>query len=142
MKNPQKIALQRIKEAKKSQKIYLDLSIDELYFVPTEILILSDFLQELDIGHSFISNLEVVGKLRNLKILCARYNLISDISPLQNLENLQELDLIDNDISDISPLKNLKNLRKLYLMKNQIVDISPLKELNLEILDVSYNLLK
>lgn len=76
-----------------------------------------------------ISDISILSKFKNLKILKLEYNEIKDLSPLKDLVNLTKLDLNNNQIEDISPLKNLKNLKVLFLSQNRIKNISALSGL-------------
>ena len=65
-------------------------------------------------------------KVRGLALFNAQ---ISDISVLGGLKNLTWLNLSSNQIFDISVLGGLEHLTDLYLSSNRTADISVLREL-------------
>ena len=74
-------------------------------------------------------DLEIVGKLLNLKYLSLGKNQITEIKSLDNLTNLESLGLDNNYITEIKGLENLVSLEQLYLFNNKITKIKGLDNL-------------
>jgi len=86
-------------------------------------------LNDLDLSHNKIKNLNGLENLVNLRILRLSSNQISEISGLERLVNLEELYLNENQIKEINGLENLTNLRVLDLSYNEITDDKAIEEL-------------
>ena len=114
--------------------------------LPESVLLREEHLQwltQLHVWNSEISDLTGLEHATNLKNFSACGNQISDLSPLKSLVELASLSLCVNNISNITPLSSLTNLKLLDLGANKISDIAPLATLiNLEILNIGYNLVK
>lgn len=78
---------------------------------------------------SYISSIEGIQYLTNLRTLNLSFNQISDITPISGLINLNTLILESNRITDITALIGLTNLTYLILGANIINDLSPLSGL-------------
>ena len=74
-------------------------------------------LRALDLGHSDIADLSLIGELRELQVLILADNpRITDISPLANLHELVYLELfLDFDIEDFSCLYQMPKMMDLNL---------------------------
>ena len=153
------LALQLIRENKKTKNPFLDLGKCDLTELPDE-LFDCKWLKQLNLGLWYYSKyneiissinkghsnrlsgitLQKLKCLSNLRNLYLSYNQINDISFLQDLQSLQTLDLSYNQIIDVSLLQKLKDLQNLDLNNNQINDISFLQDLqSLQALDLSNN---
>ncbi len=121
----QKIALERIAEAKRTRATRLDLSELDLSTIPAELGKLTK-LQTLDLNLNGLSDLGPLANLNKLTQLVLRNNQISDLRPLANLDKLTHLSVSNNQISDLRPLTNLNKLNLLGLGGNQINDLRPL----------------
>ncbi|MCL1991190.1 MAG: leucine-rich repeat domain-containing protein [Defluviitaleaceae bacterium] len=87
-----------------------------------------------------IASIQGIEHLSNIEVLELGHNQITDLSPLAGLTHLQHLQLFDNLITHLEPLSGLTNLTTLNLRDNQITDLSPLSQLtNLTYLDLSEN---
>jgi Leucine-rich repeat (LRR) protein len=81
--------------------------------------------------------LELIGKLTELRSLSITSCSLGDISFLAPLTKLETLILSNNKIENIAVLENLTKLRTLYLNSNPLGDLSPLHKLkNLTTLDI------
>ncbi len=130
------LALQLIRENKKTKATFLDLSNCGLTKLPPE---LSDctWIENLNLGTIYYDEEKQEWEQSKNK---GKRNQVVDISPLKDLVNLQTLYFSSNQVVDISPLKDLVNLQELYFHSNQVVDISPLKDLvNLQRLSFDSN---
>lgn len=153
------LAIQLIRENKKTQNPFLDLGNCGLTELPDE-LFDCIWLQRLQLGNAYyteknkfvksphsghqnsLSNgaLQQLKRLNNLQALYLSYNRITNISFLKELTTLQTLYLSYNQIIDYRILEKLPVLQNLYLSNNQITDINFLKKLTmLQTLDLSYN---
>jgi internalin A len=109
-------------------------------------------------GPHFITNIDNLGGLKNLRELYLNFNQISNINSLKGLTNLRVLQIGGNKITNIEPLRNLTNLTSLYLGldfmvattvngkevvndgSNDVRDLSPIKGLtNLNMLSLYGN---
>lgn len=100
---------------------------DERYYYP--LLTYCPYLKALDLGHNVISDVTMIGDLKDLQVLILADNTIRDASPLGNLENLVYLELFINPyIEDFSFLGRLTRLRDLNLCYCRYLD-------NLDFLD-------
>ena len=161
------LALKLIAENKKTKAPFLDLGNCGLVnYLPDE-LFDCDWLEELNLGQSFISRSEVHDEYKDVSNIIAnegKENVIleteyvhllkldklislgignaniSNIQFIASFEKLEYLYLAHNRILDISYLKNLKNLKSLYLWDNNINTINALSELvDLEVLHLGMN---
>jgi small GTP-binding protein len=124
---------------KEQQFTTLNLSGCRLTEIPEEVAEMV-WLEELDLAQNQISDLELLKRLINLKILWLYQNQIKDLEPISGLVNLQKIELSLNQISELNPLKGLENLQALGLDHNPISDLNPLKGLsNLQTLDLKAN---
>jgi Leucine-rich repeat (LRR) protein len=97
-------------------------------------------IEELNISHQNITNLDGIECFVNLAKLDISYNNITDINKISGLKNLKELNLYNNKILNINSLENLKDLTKIDLSFNKLNNVDSLKNLtNLEYLDLSFN---
>jgi hypothetical protein len=74
-----------------------------------------------------ITDLEALGKFKNLKELDISNTLISDLSPLRNHTKLEYLHIPNTKITDLSPLKYAIHLKVLHIHNTEISDLSVLK---------------
>lgn len=146
-----KIALERIKDAKKNNATKLNLSNLGLSEIPIEINNLAH-LNELDLsfnqlteiknlenltelivlnlGHNQLKEIKNLEKLIKINSLGLSRNQIAELNGLENLNLLIELDLSHNLISKIKGLENLNQLKRLYLSNNQLNEINGLDKLS------------
>lgn len=104
-----------------------------------EVLVLPKLVPRYEVGH-FVSSLEPLANLKELRKLEVYLGDISDLSPLSGLQELEYLKLVGHPLENLEPLANLQNLHTLLLPHNQIVDISALRQLrNLTNIDLSNN---
>lgn len=83
----------------------------------------------VDLGHSYIKNIEWVRYMPELKYLILADNWLRDITPLSDCKNLIYLELFDNKyLADYSPLKGCTALQDLNISETY-ADLEPLKEL-------------
>ncbi len=118
------------------------LGIKELDLLGTEVRSLKyiDAFKNLEILRAdYVTDLEDIKNLHNLKELYLRKSNITDLNILHNLVKLRRLDLSDNMLEDIQPIKNLKRLKYLNLQTNNISDVSALNDLALEEVYLKYN---
>ena len=80
-------------------------------------------LENLEISHSKITEIQDLNKLTSLKTLILWNNQITKIEGLDKLTNLQSLRLGSNPITKIEGLDNLTNLEYLELDRNEITAI-------------------
>lgn len=97
-------------------------------------------LEELDLSHHNIVDLQGIQHAVNLKTLNLSGNYIRSLTPLPGDSSLEQLDLSGNLIRNITPLNSLTHLRQLNLSNNAISDISTwtIPE-NMEYVDLSHN---
>ena len=94
----------------------------------------------LYLGHNNLTDLSGLESLENMTVLDIQSNSnLSSLLPLSQLHNLEWLDAAGCSIENLSRLHDLKSLKQTDLSKNKIKDISPLGSLDLEYLDISYN---
>jgi hypothetical protein len=97
-------------------------------------------LNELNLSHNEIDEIENLGILRGLETLLLANNRIKEIKGLGLLSNLKELNLSGKRIIKIEGLDNLEQLEHLNLSRNQIVEIERFKKLkNLKYLGLGNN---
>jgi hypothetical protein len=95
-------------------------------------------LEEIELAHSDISDLDGVQYCLHTIVLDLSGNAIHDISLLWGLTQLEELNLAENRLEDIDSLANLRNLKTINLSYNGIKDVSPLLNLGrLEFADLT-----
>ena len=98
---------------------------------------------ELEVTDAFLSDLSLIGQLKDLNKLTLSNNHLRDIHTISSLSNLKELYLVDNQIRDIWPISSLSGLTVLELFDNQIQDIEAIGSLNnLTLLDLGQNKIK
>ena len=141
--------LEKIKEAKEKKLASLNLSHDEMAYLPISIIEL-DHLEELIIGffndftgRGFVSTGKCKLKelpagfenLQNLKTLVLSSSFfgkpteIKDFSSIWKLKNLETLVLHGSNIRSIEKIGNLKNLKFLSLDNTMLDDYSPISNL-------------
>ncbi len=76
-----------------------------------------------------VTNIEVVGTLRQLQTLTLGQLQIGDLTFVESLNDLTEINLGDIPITSVAPLRGLKKLKKISLTSTMVVDISPFMEL-------------
>jgi hypothetical protein len=87
-----------------------------------------------------VSNIEAIGKLRDLKVLKIFSQEIFNIDSLSGLKKLQLLAIGGGKIENLSPLSSLVNLKVLSITSNNVSDISSLASLvNIDNLNLSCN---
>ena len=92
-------------------------------------------------GCSFLTLLQNISHLGNLKILSIQSNRLAKVSGLSSLTNLEELYISHNALTEISGLENNANLRVLDISNNQIAHLTNLEnQRHLEELWASSNL--
>ena len=102
-------------------------------------------LEELFLGGDIqfrwnISNLETLGKIKQLKVLDLSNNKVENLNQLKGLSLLEDLSVYNNEIESIEVLSNLKRLRKINLTRNNVKDFSILTKLkNLKSLHIKRN---
>lgn len=83
----------------------------------------------VDIGHSYVKNIEWVKGMPNLKYLILTHNWIKDLTPLSTCKNLVYLELFWNDhIPDYTPLLGCTALEDLNISAT-FADIEPLHQM-------------
>ena len=85
-----------------------------------------EWLTDLRLPNSNISNLEGMQHLTNLRVLYLHINNIKDITPLKNLTEITHLSLFDNQIENITALENMTELKSLNLYSNKITNLKAL----------------
>lgn len=84
----------------------------------------------VDIGHSYVKNIEWVKGMPKLKYLILTHNWVKDLTPLSTCKNLIYLELYWNDwIPDYSPLLGCTSLVDLNI-SGTFADVSPLVEMD------------
>jgi internalin A len=127
--------LQLIEDAARHRARHLDLSGNNIVFLPLQITQLKD-LRSLDLSRNHIAILPPKFiELSNLESLDLSFNRLSELpQEVTNLERLTRLDLSFNDLSSLpAHIKNLRNLTALYLGGNRLSslpeEMSELKQL-------------
>lgn len=83
----------------------------------------------VDIGHSYVKNIEWVKGMPKLKYLILTHNWIKDLTPLSTCKNMVYLEIFWNDyIPDYSPLLECTSLVDLNL-SGTYADLEPLKQM-------------
>jgi hypothetical protein len=83
----------------------------------------------VDIGHSYVKNIEWVKGMPKLKYLILTHNWLRDISPLSSCKNLEYLEIYWNDyVQDYSPLLECTALKDLNL-SGTYANREPLKKM-------------
>jgi len=122
------VALERIRETKKSNAVKLDLSALKLTKVPLELSKLTQ-LTSLDLGSNQLTEINGLENLVQLSGLNLSSNLLTEIKGLEQLAELSLLDLSGNQIIEIKGLEQLTQLTQLLLYNNQITEIKGLEKL-------------
>ena len=74
------------------------------------------YLKALDLGHNGITDVTLIGELKDLQVLILADNKLTDLSPLGNLTELVYLELFLNDgVEDFSFLNRLTKIKDLNL---------------------------
>lgn len=76
----------------------------------TQLIPLTEDLEEIDLNHCRVRNIQNFEILKNVRFLGFRNNLIKNIENLHTLTTLRELELYDNQITKIENLDQLVNL--------------------------------
>ena len=104
-----------------------------------EVLELPKLAPTYEVGH-FVSSLEPLASLTNLKKLEIYLGNVEDLSPLENLQSLKHLELTRHAVENLEPLSQLQNLHTLVLPRNNVSDLEPLETLSgLVVLNLSDN---
>lgn len=83
----------------------------------------------VDIGHSYVKNIEWVKGMPKLKYLILAHNWIKDLSPISTCKNLEYLEIFWNEhIPDYTPLLGCTALKDLNL-SGTYADLDPLMEM-------------
>lgn len=88
-------------------------------------------MQALDIGHNFVTDLDFLTDMPQLKVLIlgANYS-CGSLAPLAALTELEYLEIFSTQCNDVSPLAGMTKLKDLNIAGNwQLRDISPLYDL-------------
>lgn len=91
----------------------------------------------LDLGHNYITNLDFLEYMPNLRVLILVDNFdspskrvrLSDISKLKYCPHLRYLELFANNVSDMSVIGELKELEDLNVCYNPVSSSEPFKDL-------------
>lgn len=158
------LALQLIRENKKTKETFLDLGKCSLKNELPKELLDCIWLEKLNLGNQYYEidqnswldsknqewynrfkgqELVILQSLTQLHTLHLISIQIQDYSFLQNLTQLKTLYISDNQIKDVSSLQNLTHIRTLYLNFSQIKNYSFLQNLTyLQVLHLSKNQIK
>ncbi|XP_046578845.1 LOW QUALITY PROTEIN: protein phosphatase 1 regulatory subunit 7-like [Haliotis rubra] len=118
----------------------LDVSLNELGFLPHDSLLPFRNLRELDASLNKLKNFQGIEVLHHLFSLNLAHNALRHIDGLTTSSSLVEIDLSMNEIRDISSLPSLINLRILNLSSNKLISLEGLSSLpKLEELNVQRN---
>jgi Leucine-rich repeat (LRR) protein len=89
-------------------------------------------IEELDLSNNtYITTIDPLGQLINLKMLNLSGTAITDLTPIRNLTELVELDLENTKVFDLSPLRYSLKLARLNIKRTSVNDISPLEKMSL-----------
>ena len=100
---------------------FIDEQSQDLYYCEDAIVV--------DVGHSYIKNIEWVKGMPNLEYLILTHNWVKDLTPLSTCKKLIYLELYWNDyIPDYTPLQGCTALKDLNV-SGTYADIEPLFEL-------------
>lgn len=98
-------------------------------------------ITSLGLGRCYSTDLLLLSRMKQLKLLELNDNNLGDICFLSELTSLEVLNLSDNNITDISPLTGMVNMNVLNLSNNNICDLGPLAAMSkLRVLDIHSNL--
>ncbi len=123
-----KEALERIREAKRSNSSWLDLSRLELTEIPSEISTLTQ-LTNLDLQKNRLTEIKSLEQLTLLTELDLSENKLVEIKGLEQLTQLINLSLSRNQLTEVKGLERLTRLIKLYLYSNCLKEIKGLAQL-------------
>jgi Leucine-rich repeat (LRR) protein len=123
-----KIALERIRKAKKTNAYKLDLSGLKLAQIPTGIYKLT-YLTELDLAGNRLTEIKGLKQLTGLTRLYLQWNQLTGIEGLELLTQLIELRLYNNQLKELKGLENLTQLTSLDLGRNKLSEIKGLERL-------------
>lgn len=98
-------------------------------FTRTDLLGDLTSLRSLYLGHTNVSDIAPLTKLKNLRSLNLTNLQFADLAPLKNLTNLKHLDLMNTQVTDLAQIENLTNLTHLNLTNTQVTDLTPLAHL-------------
>ena len=82
-------------------------------------------IKHLNLWGEDLENIDIISKMKALKVVCLSANKISSLKPFESLENLKEIYLRHNNISNIDEIDYLKksqNLKSLWLAENPITE--------------------
>lgn len=100
---------------------FIDELSQDLYYCEDAIVV--------DIGHSYVKNVEWVKGMPNLKYLILTHNWVKDLSPLSTCKKLEYLEIYWNDyIPDYSPLVECTALVDLNL-SGSFASLEPIKQM-------------
>ncbi|XP_071119020.1 protein phosphatase 1 regulatory subunit 7-like isoform X2 [Haliotis cracherodii] len=118
----------------------LDVSLNELVFLPPDSLLSFRNLRELDASLNKLKSFQGIEVLHHLFSLNVAHNALRHIDGLTTSSSLVELNLSMNEIRDISSMPSLINLRILNLSSNKLGSLEGLSSLpKLEELNVQRN---
>ena len=100
---------------------FIDEQSQDLYYCEDAIVV--------DIGHSYVKNIEWVRGMPKLKYLILTHNWIKDLTPISTCKNMVYLEIYWNDyIPDYSPLVECTSLVDLNL-SGSFADLEPIKQM-------------
>ena len=100
---------------------FIDEQSQDLYYCEDAVVV--------DIGHSYVKNVEWVKGMPNLKYLILTHNWIQDLTPLSTCKNMVYLEIYWNDyIPDYTPLVECTSLVDLNL-SGSFADLEPIKQM-------------
>ncbi|AEE54357.1 COR domain-containing protein [Haliscomenobacter hydrossis] len=121
----------RINSVRKEKLKTLDLSYCKITSLPTELEEL-EWIEELNLNENKgLTDIKIVKKFKNLRILTIHNTGIYDLSPISELTNLKVLLAQNTPIQDLAPISNLVNLDTLLLQNTHIEALNPLVKLTL-----------
>jgi internalin A len=123
-----KVALERIREAKKSSASKLNLSELKLIKIPSEISKLTQ-LTKLNLRGNQLTEIKGLEQLTQLNELELAVNQLTEIKGLEQLTQLTKLNLASNQLTEITGLVQLTKLTELNLYNNQLTKIKGLEKL-------------
>lgn len=84
---------------------------------------------ELNLSNNGISDISILKKLKNVKVLWLSGNKINDLEAIKEMITIESLGLTSNSIKLLTQLKNLINIESLFIGNNEISDINDLRNL-------------
>lgn len=86
-------------------------------------------IEELDLSNnSFITTIDPLAELINLKLLDLSGSGITDLTPIRNLTELVELNIAHTKVMDLSPLKYSAKLLRLDVSNTEVSDLMSLEK--------------